>query len=651
MKLISVIFNHIRNFNDVAEFDFRDTARINTISGKNGSGKTTIFKSIILCQKAFFLTQISNDWEENKMLGSELSKFFTNKSSYIKLIFEVKDNDVVSNASFTVKRTPSPDSGWALEVSDEDDRLIKLSWNIADPKDIIVYIDSNKSFIETDILYDNISISSQSDYSALLLNTILHPEAIFQNIYTTLIRNYLRERLVPSKPRKDLFFNVTKIQLKELIPEIVLSNFSGNQFANQFVLLGKATSRRHSTFYDVRNFSSGEKVLFYILLYINHVQKIGSLIIDEPENHFHEDLLVRFIKMLDEIAKREDYFEYISILAKKHNMPLPKEARMVYKTHNLSQIFLLTHSKNLIYNNLYNESNFYVDNALKRISYAESEKVLREIGISSIYSRVLFVEGSTDTDFFDAFFNEHNIKVRPLNGCVQVIDTYKKVKNIKEFLHDSHFCFLIDRDTRTDQEIERLRSSDEDYFDSHFLVLDRHEFESYLLDPEIYKEIFRRHNESFSLGAELPNDIEAYIFSHISTTRDQVFRKHLSKLNGNSIGKLNEHFRKRDMPVDSVGYTNYINGKFDNFAMDEFLKREFETNFNECETIYAEDNWRNNWKILCDGKAGLASVNSAVSSLLGITFKRIRSDIKSVVSKGNYEINGLITNILRKFNV
>jgi len=618
---------------------------------KMDQAKQLSLNPLFCAKRLFFLTQISNDFEENRMLGIELAKFFTNKNSYITLKFEVKENDTVRNASFTVKRTIHPDSFWALEVADEDDRLIKLSWNISDPKDIIVYIDSNKSFIESDILYDNISINSQSDYSALLLNTILHPEAIFQNIYTTLIRNYLRERLVPSKPRKDLFFNVTKIQLKELIPEIVLSNFSGNQFANQFVLLGKATSRRHSTFYDVRNFSSGEKVLFYILLYINHVQKIGSLIIDEPENHFHEDLLVRFVKMLDDIAKTEDYFEYILTLAKKHNMPLPKEARMVYKTHNLSQIFLLTHSKNLIYNNLHNESNFYVDNALKRISYDESEKILREIGISSIYSRVLFVEGSTDTDFFDAFFNEHNIRVRPLNGCAQVIDTYKKVKNIREFLHDSHFCFLIDRDTRTDQEIERLRSSDENYFDQHFLVLDRHEFESYLLDPEIYREIFRRHNESFSLGASLPDDIEGYIFSIISTTRDQVFRKHLSKLNGNSIGKLNEHFRKRDMPVDSSGYMNYINEKFDTFDMDQFLKDEFESNFNDCENIYSENNWRTNWKVLCDGKAGLANVNSAVSNLLGITFKRIRSDIKSVVSTGNYEINGVIRNILQKFNV
>ena len=343
-----------------------------------------------------------------------------------------------------------------------------MSWNLSSPKDIIIYIDSNKSFKEEDISYDNISISEQNDYSSLLLNTIINPERIFANIYSGLIRDYIRERLVPAKPRKDLYFLITKVLLKELMPNIHLSNFSGLQFDKQFVLLGKSTSGKYSSYYDIRNFSSGEKVLFYLLLFITYVQEIGMLIIDEPENHFHEDLLVRFIKMLTEMAYSTNFSSFINKLASKTQLSLPIEAAKVYKNYALSQVFLLTHSKNIIYNNLSNGSNYYIDNSFKKIEYQESEKILREIGISSIYSKVLFVEGSTETDFFDIFFNDFNIKIHPLNGCEQVIETYKKVKSIKDFLYDTHFCFLIDLDTRSDDDIKKLRIEDATYFDAPF---------------------------------------------------------------------------------------------------------------------------------------------------------------------------------------
>ena len=659
MKLDKVAFRNIRNFSDFAEFDFSDTTKINTISGKNGSGKSTIFKSIVLCQRAFFINQIEDNILLVKQVGLELAKFFTNKNSFIELTFLLAGNDdgiEDEYASFKIVCTnfSQPNVNWSLESKPNEYISISKSWNLISPKDIIVYVDSNKSFIETDVSYDNISISDQVDFSNLLLNTIINPERIFTNIYTGLIKTYLRERLVPAKPRKDLYYLITKIQLKELIPNIQLSNFSGMQFANQFVLLGKSTFGKHSNFYDVRNFSSGEKVLFYLLLFINYVHQIGMLIIDEPENHFHEDLLVKFIKMLNEMTHANKYNDYIKKLSEKHKIYLPKDTYGVYKNYNLSQIFLLTHSKNLIYNNLYTESNYYIDNAFKKIGYQDSEKTLRELGISSIYSKVLFVEGTSETDFFDIFFNDYNIKIHPLNGCHQVIDTYKKVKNIKLFLHDTHFCFLIDRDTRTDEDIEKLRKDDPDYFDSHFIVLDRHEFESYLLDEEIYSDLYKQHELLYPVLIPMTvTDIQRKIVELISSTREQVFRKHLSKLNGDSVGKLNGIFRKRDMPVDNLAsYQTYLSAQFAQNDTQHFLQMEFETNYDQCKNLYSDANWNSNWKVLCDGKTGLSKVVEFFGRQLGVNLPRLKIEIKHLIlKKGTYEINKVINSIISKFEV
>jgi AAA15 family ATPase/GTPase len=75
MKLEKLVFRSIRNFSEVMEFHFNDTTKINTISGKNGSGKSTIFKSIVLCQKAFFLEQVFDNDDLRASLSIELAKF------------------------------------------------------------------------------------------------------------------------------------------------------------------------------------------------------------------------------------------------------------------------------------------------------------------------------------------------------------------------------------------------------------------------------------------------------------------------------------------------------------------------------------------------------------------------------------------------
>ena len=53
----------------------------------------------------------------------------------------------------------------------------------------------------------------------------------------------------------------------DLIKEISISNFSGKERKDQFVLITKGKTK-----YDVRNLSSGEKLVWYTLLILNYVK-------------------------------------------------------------------------------------------------------------------------------------------------------------------------------------------------------------------------------------------------------------------------------------------------------------------------------------------------------------------------------------------
>lgn len=655
MKIKTLELYSVKNFLTSSSFDFTDTNKINTISGKNGTGKTTIFKSILLCQQAYFASLIQ-DIDLIKKISNDLKSYFNNKNSYIKLTFEFINESKPEYSSIKLysENYSTDDIHWSLEIENND--AIKKSWNLEAPKDLIVYVDSDKHFIEQDIKHENISIKDETFYTNFLIDSILFPERLFSNIYQRLINDYIRERLIPAKPRKDIYFIISKILLKELLPKIELSKFTGLDYKEQFVLIGKASSEKQVSYYDIRNFSSGEKNLFYLLLFINYVKQIGVLIIDEPENHFHEDLLIKFIKLLNDITN-VNYVNYISQKGKKHKILKDENIKgfkdnliKSYSKFSINQIFLLTHSKNLIYNNFSNGCNFYITDRLNSIPLDNYESVLREIGISSVYSKVLFVEGKSDSLMLDSFFNEFNIKVHPLGNCDIIIDTFRRIQKIKEFIRESQFCFLIDKDTRETEEIKRLRGTDSEFFDSSFIVLDRHEFENYLLEPSIYSKIIQKHQSINPTIFDLSiSEIEAQIFQIASEDMPALHRKFINYENGFVIDKLKEVIRKRDLPTDKASYNDFINNSLNQEAIDN-LKVSLIKSFEKSIKTYDAKTWKDEWISLCDGKRTFSKVINKFSRHLGIDDNRLRTEVQLIIKNDrSFQVNTIITNIIKKY--
>jgi len=643
MKVKKIILSDIKSFDKPTEFDLSSSDRINTVSGVNGSGKTTVFKSLILAQKLFF--SVVNDIKLNN--SEELLNYFNSKNSYISIFFIFDDS---SEAVFSIKSTNRTKElvEFNLVITDNDKNKISEFWNLQNPKNLIIYIDSNRTTSESNFSNEDINISNINSKS-LLSDYIIQPDKLFNTTYERLMKDYIRERIIPSTPRTDLPHYTSKILLHNLLEYLEFSNFTALERKDQFILQVKRGKEKQKHIYDLRNLSSGEKTLFYVIHFICYVRSIGMLIIDEPENNLHEDMLMRFVNMLYDITYEESFSELIFNNSEKikHKVSdnLIKQITSFYKEHKLSQTYLLTHSKNLIYNNFNIGKNFIVNDGISLIDYENHEKKLRELGLSKIISKVLFVEGKTENEILQSIFAPENIKVQPLKNSHDVVETYKKYYSFHTHIRDVQFCFLIDKDTREDIDINKIRDLDFKFFDKHFIILDKHEVENYLLDAKVIQELFKKHNE-------INDDIKVLSIQEITNSireiaddnKEHVLKKTIQNLNQNSLSELKLAVSKKDINVNSeIDYTSYIESIFASDSIEK-TKENVIKNFERIKEI--ENRWARDWLDLCDGKIVFNKSKSIFSNYLQIKPDRFEKElIKLIQQKKSHEFNKIINSI------
>ncbi len=647
MKVKSITLKNIKSFEKEINFDFSNSDKINTISGINGSGKTTIFKSIILAQKLYFSKTYNIEIDNSE----ELLNFYNNVDSNINIEFEFEDK-TLSNFSLTCIERNKESVTINLIIEDNDKEKINQFWNFENPKNLIIYIDSNRNISEEDFSNEDIKLTN-NDTNSLIIEYITQPDKLFYNTYERLIRDYIRERIIPSTPRTDLPHYTSKILIHNILDYLEFSNFTSLERKNQFILQVKRGKLKKKHTYDVRNLSSGEKTLFYIFHFICYVKSIGMLIIDEPENNLHEEMLSKFVNLLQEITNEEKFSNLILNKAKKIKQPISdninKQITNFYKEHKLSQTFLLTHSKNLIYNNFTIGKNFLIDNGISLIDYENHEKLLRDIGLSKIINKVLFVEGKTENEILETIFSPINVKIKHLNGSSEVIETFKKYHSFHSHIRDVQFCFLIDKDTRSEMDIEEIRKIDTTFFDEHFIIMDKHEIENYLLDSKLIHSLFKSHN---TINKDVKILEETIITNKIKEIADlnkeQVFRKTIQNLNQNSLHKIKLALSTKTIEVNNQDtYNNYIDSVFSSNSITQTVDI-IKKNFENIEEI--NSNWESEWKNLCDGKIVLNQLKSFLSKELEITPNRVIKELINLAQESkSHEFNLLIEKIKKLY--
>ncbi|PEK94245.1 AAA family ATPase [Bacillus mycoides] len=694
MKIKEVTLNKIKKYSNQTVFDFTAGQNINTISGKNGAGKSTIFESLIKLQKAYFVQKIITEgisYDSRDLyneVGKELFEFMIDDKAYIEAIFQFDKLDIVmvngsqitgiqegtdgqQEAAASVeaqdeilevkvvlkaKKIENEQVYWEIEITDEEEVVLGSFWNLKSPKNIIAFISSNKNIIEKDVTFDDIKLKQDKVISPIV-SFVLDPTSIFENIYEILVNDYLHEKLIPinrkgPSPRKDLYYHVTKMLFSSIMPDLSFTHLSGSKRENQFIFSAKNRSSG-SKQYDIRQFSSGEKLIWYTLLFVNYIKNMGILIIDEPENHLHEEVACKLSTLLHDITYSNNFKTFISELNidQKALKTIESELEKGYSKFRLNQVFLLTHSKGLIYHNFSKGTNFVLGETLMPINYTSCEQMLRKLGISYVNDKILFVEGDTDIEVLESIFDRYNIKVRALDNCSEIIKTFEGIKRVSSFLQDPMFVFLIDRDTRSVQEIESIRSRHGEYFEKHFIVMNKHELENYFLEPKVIADVLKQHQSDKYIPLT-EDEVKSKIYEVATEQLKYTKKKYLNYHLNHKMEKVKRLIRQNEINVeDKERYDQYIDGLFNK---QEFLdiKQQLMNLFDQMQEFYEVEHWEDNWHDYMDGKSVFGIVASKLCEGPEVRPARLKREIKSAIlgTKGS-EFNNLMVRIISLFEI
>ena len=197
---------------------------------------------------------------------------------------------------------------------------------------------------------------------------------------------------------------------------------------------GKITVKKDDSFYHGKEMSDGERVALYLLGQCLCVPDKSVIIIDEPELHLHKALMSRLWNKVEE-ARNDCLFIYI--------------------THDLDFAASRTNVKK-IWAKTYEGHNKWTWEEVPEVDEIPENLVLEIIGSRK---PILFVEGETgsyDYEIYQCVFPDFTII--PRGGCNKVIESTKALRASTN-LHSISAFGLIDRDYRSDEEIEFLEKS------------------------------------------------------------------------------------------------------------------------------------------------------------------------------------------------
>ncbi|ENY3129445.1 DUF4435 domain-containing protein [Vibrio cholerae] len=195
----------------------------------------------------------------------------------------------------------------------------------------------------------------------------------------------------------------------------------------------KVVDKHNVTEYHGKEMSDGERVALYLMGQCL-VAPAGSIfIVDEPEIHLHTSIMQSLWNKLEE-AKPDCLFIYI--------------------THDLGFASTRVSSINIWVKEFDGQNTWKWDYVPDVEDFPES--LLLEL--MGNRRTVIFVEGEKggkDHSIYQSIFRNHNVV--PRNGCQKVIDSVKAMSINKSFHHINVFG-IIDRDYRTEHEIEGLKN-------------------------------------------------------------------------------------------------------------------------------------------------------------------------------------------------
>jgi ABC-type ATPase involved in cell division len=263
------------------------------------------------------------------------------------------------------------------------------------------------------------------------LSAILFDLVARENTINKTIAHYVRNQNIPKAQSTSAESPSVFDQINELLNlgtlTVKLENFNDRQLL-----------ARHGTgeTFSIAEMSDGERNAMIIAAHVITAEPGTALLIDEPERHLHRSIIQPFLSALFAL-RRED----CTFIIATHEMTLPianSEARVLILRSCQWQG---------------NQCVAWDAEVLEPDSELPDELKLTILGSRR---RILFVEGgsgSLDISLYTALFSD--ISVVSKGSCEEVQKAVLGLHSSQDFHHVAAFG-LIDRDNRTDEDVEKL---------------------------------------------------------------------------------------------------------------------------------------------------------------------------------------------------
>ena len=360
------------------------------------------------------------------------------------------------------------------------------------------------------------------DYTTSMLND-------YEYVLSTLIAIQTKQQ---DKFIKDCKQKESQGEKHDEVPEMILDKLKriwNTIFSHRTIDIkdGKVIATLKDFEYEGRAMSDGERVTLYLIAQCLCVPEDKIIIIDEPEIHLHRSIMDKLWTSIE--AERKDCF-------------------FIYITHDTQ--FAATHK---------NSEKLWIknyDGINWNFEEIKDSNLPEQLLLDILGNRkpVLFVEGTSDsydTKLYSEIYKDYY--VIPCGSCSSVIAQTKSM-NANEQLHHLKCYGIIDRDYRTDYEIEVYKRD-------NIFALEVAEVENLFLTEELLCVVNKI--MEFDNNSRIEN-IKKYIIEErfAQTINKQICEAIVSELkfelNTASISKVNEEKAKEtlDKAFKEISYDN-----------------------------------------------------------------------------------------------
>ncbi|WP_230280776.1 AAA family ATPase [Croceicoccus sp. Ery15] len=252
--------------------------------------------------------------------------------------------------------------------------------------------------------------------------------------------------------------------------------------------------------YGPTSLSDGEKQVFSVLVDVVELAEEKSILfIDEPELNLHPGLANRLWSSIESM--------------------LP-QSMFVYATHSVS--FAMRDSVEYLYVLSNSNENIQQIDNLDELSKSEQEELLGNITSLLSNKKSLVVEGqdeSFDSIFYNFILGDSEIAPSSVGGCEDVIAIVSRSGKWNRISPDVRVVGVVDRDYKSDAEIAEIEGPT-------LFVLEYHEAESYLCEPDLVRTLAERLGTVESIPSS--DEISFKIISFVRQNKLQIVARRIS---------------------------------------------------------------------------------------------------------------------------